>query len=229
MTVPRSILHALPCCLALLAGCDRMPGKPDRANQPVPADQIKDFAALYGMYCAGCHGADGRLGPAPPLNDAIFLSIVPDAELFKLVDQGRPGTPMPGFSQQHGGPLTDAQVEALAKGIKSRWIDSETNRNELAKLGGDLPTYAFTRPADETAAAARGAGDFRPGLCRVPRRRWKGRGRGLSQRARLFGACQRSGAAANHHYRSGGPGNAELRNGRGPAPRFSTALFGRRR
>ena len=59
----------LPLLAALTAGCD-LPGRPDPADRPVPADQVKDFGALYATHCAGCHGADGKLGPAPPLNDA---------------------------------------------------------------------------------------------------------------------------------------------------------------
>ncbi|HEX4142003.1 MAG TPA: c-type cytochrome [Pirellulales bacterium] len=143
----------------VLAGCDRdLPGKPQLANEPVPADQITDFTALYGMYCAGCHGADGRLGPAPPLNDAIFLTIVPDAELLRLVDEGRPGTPMPAFSRQRGGPLTDKQVRAVAEGIKPHWIASASDRKELAKLSVDLPGYTFVA-ADGAAAKDAAAND----------------------------------------------------------------------
>lgn len=164
MTFPRSILYALPCCLALFAfaGCERMrdlPGEPDLKNRPVPSDQITEFAPLYGMYCAGCHGADGRLGPAPPLNDALFLAIVPDEELLRLVDVGRPGTPMPGFSQQHGGPLTKDQVRAIAEGIKPHWVASESDRQALAKIGGDLPAYAVAPPTEGAAAEAASRGE----------------------------------------------------------------------
>jgi cytochrome c oxidase cbb3-type subunit 3/ubiquinol-cytochrome c reductase cytochrome c subunit len=92
----------------------------------VPADQVKDFGTLYRTRCSGCHGADGKLGPAPPLNDALFLAIVPDAELLRVITEGRAvtpaqKTPMPGFAEGRGGPLTDAQVKVLADGIKKRW------------------------------------------------------------------------------------------------------------
>jgi cytochrome c oxidase cbb3-type subunit III len=156
--LPPALVCSLAGCLALLTGCDKsLPGKPSKANRPVPADQITEFVPLYQMYCAGCHGADGRLGPAPPLNDGLFLTLVPDAELLRLVDVGRPGTPMPGFSQQHGGPLTKAQVRALAEGIKPHFMSLEfaakrVSEPPLAKIA-DLPAYAFVPPADKTAAA----------------------------------------------------------------------------
>ena len=107
------------------AGCD-VPGKPREADRPVPADQVQSFDVLYGVRCAGCHGVDGKLGPAPSLNDPIFLAIVPDAELRHVISQGRAvsagqRSPMPAFARARGGPLTDAQVQVLADGIKKRW------------------------------------------------------------------------------------------------------------
>jgi mono/diheme cytochrome c family protein len=115
----------LPVLAVLVAGCD-LPGKPKEDERPKPADQVVDFGILYATRCAGCHGADGKLGPAPPLNDPIFLAIVPDAELLRVITEGRnvtPGqkSPMPAFARDHGGPLTDAQAKVLAAGIKKRW------------------------------------------------------------------------------------------------------------
>ena len=115
----------LPLLVVLTAGCD-LPGKPREADRPVPADQVKDFNVLFGARCAGCHGADGKLGPAPPLNDPLFLAIVPDVELLRVISEGRAVTaaqksPMPAFARSRGGPLTDAQVKVLAEGIKKRW------------------------------------------------------------------------------------------------------------
>jgi cytochrome c oxidase cbb3-type subunit III len=109
----------LPLLTAFIVGCDP-PGKPREADRPVPADQVKDFDALYKTHCAGCHGADGRLGPAPPLNDPLFLAIVPDRELLRVIREGRavtPGqkSPMPAFSLGAGVPLSPAQAEAWAR------------------------------------------------------------------------------------------------------------------
>ena len=142
--------HLVTLSLFLAAGCD-LPGKPTEADRPAPADQVKEFDALYSARCSGCHGADGKFGPAPPLNDPIFLAIVPDDELLRVIYEGRavtPGqrAPMPAFGLDRGvpltdsqlkaldepkeerhavarqrGPLSDAQIRVLAAGIKKRW------------------------------------------------------------------------------------------------------------
>ena len=44
----------------LAAGCHR--SDHESTDRPVPADRVLDFATLYGKNCAGCHGADGKLG-----------------------------------------------------------------------------------------------------------------------------------------------------------------------
>jgi cytochrome c oxidase cbb3-type subunit III len=109
----------LPLLAALAAGCD-LPGRPNPEDRPVPADQVANFDALYRTHCAGCHGADGKLGPAPPLNDPLFLAIVPDEVLLRVIREGRavtPGqkSPMPAFSLGEGSPLSPAQAEAWAQ------------------------------------------------------------------------------------------------------------------
>jgi mono/diheme cytochrome c family protein len=129
---------------ALVAGCD-LPGKPLPADRPVPANKVMDFDGLYATRCAGCHGIDGKLGPAPPLNDPIFLAIVPEIELQRVIAEGRTVTPgqnslMPAFLDKKGGSLTDAQVKVLAEGIKKRWKLSTSP-------SGSLP--AFTAPAGQ--------------------------------------------------------------------------------
>jgi cytochrome c oxidase cbb3-type subunit III len=125
----RSVIVTLsPCHLVtlslLLAGCD-WPGKPKDTDRPIPAEQITDFGKLYGTHCAGCHGADGKEGPAPPLNDPLFLAIVPDEVLHRVIIEGRTGTPMTAFAKDRGGPLTDKQIDILARGIKEHWAPAE--------------------------------------------------------------------------------------------------------
>jgi cytochrome c oxidase cbb3-type subunit III len=60
----------------LVTGCD-LPGQPKIEDKPIRADEIADFNVLFKNNCSGCHGAEGKLGPAPPLNDPLFLALVP--------------------------------------------------------------------------------------------------------------------------------------------------------
>jgi cytochrome c oxidase cbb3-type subunit III len=109
--------RVLPLLAVLAAGCD-LPGQPKPADRPVPADQVVDFAVLYGQNCSGCHGKGGKLGPAPPLNDPLFRAIVPEEELEGIVTKGRKNTLMPAFALENGGVLTTAQIQVLVKEIK---------------------------------------------------------------------------------------------------------------
>ena len=111
--------------LVLLSGCDLpLPGKPDPANKFAAPSKVLDFTTLYGKNCAGCHGKDGKMGPAPPLNDAVFLAIVPEKELAMVIAGGRKGTEMPAFALEKGGTLTVEQVQALAAGLRMKWGDA---------------------------------------------------------------------------------------------------------
>jgi cytochrome c oxidase cbb3-type subunit 3/ubiquinol-cytochrome c reductase cytochrome c subunit len=126
---------------ALVVACGCVPpGKPNPADKPIMPDQILDFDRLYATNCAGCHGAGGKLGPAPPLKDAMFVDIVPDDALLQVIRAGRAGTPMPPFAKEQGGALTDAQIKVLAEGIKSNWKSKEPPAQSL-------PAYALTKTA----------------------------------------------------------------------------------
>jgi cytochrome c oxidase cbb3-type subunit III len=99
----------------LFVGCG------NRIEQYTLPDQITDFTALYGSNCAGCHGQDGRLGAARPLNDPVFLAVIGKETLRQTIANGVPQTAMPPFAQSHGGGLTDQQIGILADQIEARW------------------------------------------------------------------------------------------------------------
>lgn len=112
--------------LALFAGCSAgpgcdLPGRPKAGDRYVAPQEERSFNVLFQRNCVGCHGADGKLGPAPPLNDKLFLALIPDTELLRVISEGRPGTLMPAFVIAKGGQLTSEQVDILAGGIKRRW------------------------------------------------------------------------------------------------------------
>jgi cytochrome c oxidase cbb3-type subunit III len=115
--------------LILAAGCDQLPGKPKPEERWRPATEVTDFSQLYALNCSGCHGADGRLGAARPLNDPLYLALVSAATLRAMIAQGVPGTAAPALAQQVGGPLTDKQIDILVEGMRSRWGKAENSNN----------------------------------------------------------------------------------------------------
>ena len=136
-----------------IAGCDALPGRPDVTKREVVPTEVTAFDALYRRNCAGCHGTDGRLGPARPLNDPVYLSLVPADRLRTIIREGVSGSSMPAFGTVAGGELTDAQVEALAQGMLTRWA-----RPETVQGGGlSLPPYSALPGGSGSAAQGRGA------------------------------------------------------------------------
>jgi cytochrome c oxidase cbb3-type subunit III len=122
MTTKRAVAALVTLAtLGVLAGCSRPPGKPKAEERWVPPAQITDFNQLYSQNCAGCHGTDGRLGSAPPLNDPLYLAVANADALREVTAKGVAGTAMPPFAEQSGGSLTDKQIDALVEGMRSQW------------------------------------------------------------------------------------------------------------
>jgi mono/diheme cytochrome c family protein len=155
-------------CMGLFAvGCDmRLPGKPIPKDASTSPEQQLSFDLLFNRNCAGCHGRDGKQGPAPPLNDPIFRAIVPIEELEMAVTGGRVvdadrqpplKTPMPAFAQSHGGPLTEAQIKVLVSDIKGLDSNGKAISNRWGKIDPAPPsTPAYSLP-DKEGDAKKGA------------------------------------------------------------------------
>ena len=84
-TMPLFRHSSIPFLLTLIlaVGCDQLPGKPTPEERWKPATEVTNFSQLYAVNCAGCHGADGRLGAARPLNDPLYLALVSAATCVK--------------------------------------------------------------------------------------------------------------------------------------------------
>jgi len=117
-------------------GCDGLPGKPKPGDQAPLPSQVMAFGALYKVNCAGCHGADGRLGASRSLNDPLYLALVPRERVRRVIAEGVPGTLQPAFGAAAGGTLTDAQIDALVSGIFDKWGKSAQGG------AAGLPAYA---------------------------------------------------------------------------------------
>ena len=107
--------------LVSVGACDWMPGKPTRDEEPVIPADVHSFNTLYRDNCSGCHGANGQLGAARPLNDPLYLSLASNDYLLEVMNDGVPHTLMPAFSQAQGGGLTDTQVREILDGIRRAW------------------------------------------------------------------------------------------------------------
>lgn len=134
--------------LCLLAACDALPGKPTEADRPLRPAQVVDFATLYNENCAGCHGADGTLGAARPLNDAVYLAAAGAGRLRDVTAAGVSGSLMPGFAAAAGGMLTDEQIDIVVNGMLSRWGGAG------APNAAGMPAYAASAPGDAQRGAA---------------------------------------------------------------------------
>jgi mono/diheme cytochrome c family protein len=130
-----------------LTACD-LPGKPTPADIVQRPTDILDPVVLYKQNCAGCHGADGKLGPAPPIGDPVYLAIVDDETLRNTISKGRPGTAMSAFAQSEGGMLTSKQVDAIVQGMRQRWGQPNVLQ------GGTAPPYAAKAPGNSQRGAA---------------------------------------------------------------------------
>jgi mono/diheme cytochrome c family protein len=140
----KSMVVLLTLLFGSIAGCD-LPGKPKLDDQFVPPQKEMRFNVLFQENCVACHGVNGKLGPAPPLNDGLFLALIPDKELQRVISEGRAGTLMPAFAGDQGGALTNEQIKVLVQGIRKEWGAAES-----APSGA--PPYLASRAKSDSAA-----------------------------------------------------------------------------
>jgi cytochrome c553 len=81
------------------------------------ADQ-PDGAALFKSKCSMCHGPDGKGYAAvktPDFTDPKVQASITDKQMADTIKNGKPNTMMMPF----GGQLSDADIQALVKQIRS--------------------------------------------------------------------------------------------------------------
>jgi cytochrome c oxidase cbb3-type subunit III len=127
--------------LLFCAACSSPSRSVGAGPEPSP-NEVVDFDALYSQNCAGCHGSGGKGGPAIALADPVFLAMVDDATIKRTATNGVRGTPMSAFAQSAGGMLTDKQIDALVRGIRS-WAKPDALRGTIppsytAQAAGNL-------------------------------------------------------------------------------------------
>jgi plastocyanin/mono/diheme cytochrome c family protein len=94
---------------------------------------LKRGAALFGQYCATCHGGTGQGGRGPTLNGSYGdtpVSQLSDDDITRIISGGVPadldpsklgaqGLQMPSWSDLYGGPLTSDDISYLVALIRS--------------------------------------------------------------------------------------------------------------
>jgi cytochrome c oxidase cbb3-type subunit 3 len=142
----RSTFVVFTIALMACAACSGSRGAPKADSEAIPPSQILEFSLLYGQNCAGCHGAEGKGGAAFALADPVYLAIADDTVIRRTTSRGVPGTAMLAFAQSAGGMLTDKQIDALVRGIRS-WAKPDSFR------GTTLPRYSAQSAGDSQRGA----------------------------------------------------------------------------
>ena len=129
--------------MMLLSACSSPPGRPTKDSEDPAPGEISDFRTLYAENCAACHGMDGRGGAAVALADPVYLAIVDEPSMRKVIANGVHGTSMPAFAQSAGGMLTDKQIDVITSEIRSHWsrrgiLDGANPPSYAAKSSGDV-------------------------------------------------------------------------------------------
>jgi cytochrome c oxidase cbb3-type subunit 3/ubiquinol-cytochrome c reductase cytochrome c subunit len=96
------------------------------AARQASAQQVASTAAigkgLYAKYCQLCHAAGGTgyaADNAPSLVSPMFLTAASDAFVARGIRLGRPNTSMAAYGKNRGGPLDDAQIDAIVAYLRS--------------------------------------------------------------------------------------------------------------
>ncbi|HEY63383.1 MAG TPA: c-type cytochrome [Caldilineae bacterium] len=87
---------------------------------PIPevAGDPNRGAILYAENCAVCHGPSGEGRVGATLARA-WPSIRPDLRVKTVIEEGVPGSPMPAWSRENGGPLTEQDIDDIVAFILS--------------------------------------------------------------------------------------------------------------
>ena len=108
---------------ALLLACEEDAEPMEDVVLTTESERLENAGeGLYRRYCALCHGRDGEgyaADDAPALASPEWLRSASDEFIRSALEEGRPGTAMSAWSRTHGGPLNEAQIEAIVTYLRS--------------------------------------------------------------------------------------------------------------
>jgi putative heme-binding domain-containing protein len=97
------------------------------ANNPPDTEAAAGGGAAFRPYCTPCHGVRGEGGRGPDLTRGVYSVGDKDADLFRTIANGVPGTEMPGFAAD----LRDEDITRIVAFIRS------IARHDAAGIPGD--------------------------------------------------------------------------------------------
>ncbi len=80
------------------------------------------------------------------MNNPVYLALIDDASMRRVISTGVPGTAMPPFALSAGGSLTDHQIDILIAGIRKSWAGA-------ADAAAGAPPYSTSAAGDPSAGA----------------------------------------------------------------------------
>ncbi len=89
------------------------------AAETLAEERVTLGRAIYNEQCVSCHGANGEGGVGPALNNKTVLKNTLDHIFFSVIRSGVPGTQMPPWSVDYGGPLTDEDIHNVVAFIRA--------------------------------------------------------------------------------------------------------------
>ena len=89
------------------------------AAQELTTESVRRGGDTYQAQCAACHGDQGQGGVGPALNNRSVLKNTLDSVFFSVIRSGVPGTQMPAWSVDYGGPLTDEGVRDVVAFLRA--------------------------------------------------------------------------------------------------------------
>lgn len=90
-----------------------------QAASSLTSENVQRGAVTFQAQCSACHGVQGEGGVGPALNNRTLLKNTLDSVFFSVIRSGVPGTQMPAWSVDYGGPLTDEGVRELVAFLRS--------------------------------------------------------------------------------------------------------------
>jgi len=119
-----------PVLLALLALSAA--GQQRDSNPYSTPEHVAEGRRLYRFYCVNCHGMDGASGRGARLATTFRRHGSSDADMFRTVSNGIPGTEMPGLWMDEESVW---KILAFVRTLEARGVDACDSNPDAAKRG----------------------------------------------------------------------------------------------